>query len=232
MAGANAAAAVAGGVASVSPGNSTGAEPTPAGGAHAASAALMVQAYGLSFLGQACRQGWLLQGAAVPPGLLPAVHSAVGMVASFLEQHQAAAPDLSIVACPGGGGGTVGDTNSPCCALAHTCPGAHLRMGVADLAAAASAAAVLLLWCGGPTGVNSVDASGSGMLHRLSAAGCGQVLVAYMAAAGPHLDLKLRDGHGADAATVARCDSWGLDKCTVFCGRPHFHPAHAVASTA
>lgn len=183
---------------------------TAPAGAHVANAALMVQVYGLSFLGQAAKQGWL-QGTAVPPGLLPAVHVAVGMVASFLEQHQDAGADLTIAACPAGGYGvTGGDTgNSACCPAAHACPGAHWRMGVPDLADAAAAAAVLLLWCGGPAGVNSVDASGSGILHRLSAAGCGQVLIGFMAAAGNHLDLRLRDGRGADAATVARCGCWG-----------------------
>lgn len=233
MAGAHVAAAAAGGVAALSPCDSSEAGPASAGASHIGNAALMVQAYGLAFLGQACKQGWL-QGNPVPSGLLPAVHSAVGMVASFLEQHQAAGRNLTIVACPAGG-----DALSPCCALAHACPGTHWRMSTADLAAAASAAAALLLWCGGPAGVNSVDASGSGVLHRLSAAGCGQVLVAYMAAAGPHLELTLRDARGADAATVARCVcrtrpvSYGIARMAqlVWFGCARSHPTHFVVPT-
>ncbi len=71
----------------------------------------------------------------------------------------------------------------------------------------AGACAHALHWTGlgGHTaqGVNQPDGSGTPLLHRWAAAGLAQAVAAFVAAAGPALDLGRRDAQGLTAIEVA-----------------------------
>ena len=64
----------------------------------------------------------------------------------------------------------------------------------------------MLRWAaaGSGGGVNSVDALGNTMLHRLACAGLCEPLLAFLSAAGAEVDLVRCEPGGADALMLAR----------------------------